>query len=163
MKIQRAPVGLGSFFRIFGGVGPVELNDKINGSVDLTDMYGSSLLQVTNDAAGAGIISRVVAGVAQAPGRLLHMSGVAVLGAAAGTFLKVSLLFAPNGATPPATVGSTIITVGLVAAATVRFGAPLTKPIVFNPGAFLQVEFVGDAGGADHTLFGRHLIENFTL
>lgn len=163
-RIQRTPIGLNAFFRFFGGETPTELEDRVRGSVDLTDMYGSNLLQVTNDALAAGGINRTVQGISQSQGRLLQMSGTVVMGAAAGTFVKIALLYAPSAAFQLCCVGHTVYTgAGLIAGATLRCAASLTRPIVFQPGALLQVEISGDAAGADHTAFGRHLFESFVI
>lgn len=45
-RIQRLPSGLNDLMSIFGGQTPVELEDRVRASVELTQYYGSSQLDV---------------------------------------------------------------------------------------------------------------------
>lgn len=56
-KIQRVPRGLNDLLSVFGGQSPVELEDRIRGVLELTQLYGLTqrrLVSVQNAAAAEG-------------------------------------------------------------------------------------------------------------
>lgn len=63
-KIQRVPRGLNDLLAIFGGGTPVELEDRVRGSLDFLQFYGLTQQQFPNSAnaalAEAGVVSILV-------------------------------------------------------------------------------------------------------
>lgn len=163
LALDKVPNGLTALLRLRTfGQNPTQFDNTVGPSVEVTPHYGSDLQVVSNDAAGAGAITRTIQGVSQFPGRLLGMSAAIVIGAAPGTILRVAVGYSPGAPFTSCCLGFASFTApALAAGATLKVATQLNEPIVFPAGAIFVVEFSGDAAGVDHLLFGRHLFENY--
>lgn len=85
-KIQRVPRGLGNMLSSFGGLTPAELEDRIRGTVDLTQFYGNQQRQVLSAANAGFAASLTVPAAAVTP----SASSWSILFAAMGTITPVA-------------------------------------------------------------------------
>lgn len=163
MQVSKVARGLIEILRLRPlGQNPPQLEDALRATIDATEMYGSDMVVVSSDVGGAGVMTRTVIGTAIRPGRLLQASGLVGVGAAAGTQIRLRVGIRPSSNFTLCYLQQTIVTAP-VAGATYVLAGPLTKPIVYGPGWQFVIECEGDAGGADHTLTGRYLFEDFNL
>jgi hypothetical protein len=162
MNLQKVPAFLLDLFRLrTTGQLPTAFGDTVVPTVDVSSMYGSDM-QVTSSSSGAaGALPRnVVAGPVGYATRYLGLAGEAVMGAAAGTQLRLTI-----GVAVP-TVGqqffplfSTLITAPQ-AGGSYMVGGLLPYPVVFPPGTALLLRMFGDAAGADHVASLKLFIED---
>jgi len=144
------------------GLNPSELSSVVLAAIDATSMYGSDLQVVASDALAAGAINRTITGSSTFPGRLLAIGGQIVMGAAAGTFLRLRISYSPGPsflAVP--LIEQTYTAPALVAGSVFTTGIQLPSPLVFPSGAQFTFSTIGDAAGADHVPTMRSLFENF--
>jgi hypothetical protein len=163
IPLHKVPRGLLDLLRARTlGRNPDELGNVVTSIVDATSMYGSDLQVVASDALAAGAINRTITGSATFPGRLLAIGGQIVMGAAAGTFLRLRISYSPGPsflAVP--LIEQTYTAPALVNGSTYTTGILLPSPLVFAPGAQFTFSTIGDAAGADHVPTMRSLFENY--
>lgn len=161
-KIQRQPLGLGNLLSIFGGQSPTELEDRARVIVDGTDFYGASQVVATSENQAAGASAGTFAGASSANARrYLGLSGAFIVGAAAGTYLTVSVgITFPNGTVVQ--WGNTNIPTP-IATATYRVVANFPGPIVLPPGCSPSITVDSNAGGADHVKQLRYSFQRLDL
>lgn len=159
--LLKVPRGLLDLLRIRTlGRNPDAVDFSIKPTIDATEHYGSDLVVVDSTSIGAGAITRTCAGTSTFPGRLIAMGGFVVVGAAAGTQIRMMLSVGTQANITGVPVGEVYITAPVIGA-TYTVSAVLSKPIVFGPGWQFILTVQGDAGGADHTILLRSLFENY--
>ena len=160
MPLQKAPRGILELLRLRTlGDNQNKFSDTLDASVDATNFYGADLQVVSTDSL-VGAITRTVTSVATVPGRILGLSGICTIGAAAGTRLSMRISYAPNPSANPVVLGFDTRTP--VIGADFAVVAAFSTPIVFLPGARWDFTTQGDAAGADHQQILRCLFEQYT-
>ena len=144
------------------GRNPDELSSVVTPTIDSTGYYGCDLQVSALQVSAAGAMTRTLDGVATNAGRLFSVSATIVVGAAAGTQIRLEYLYRPSAAFSFIPLASTVITAP-VAAAVYRCAALLPSPIIFLPGAEFRAGTAGDAGGADHVIQRQEFFENYAI
>src|SRR5262245_18582881 len=147
VALQVALDALLQFLRVKGGRGPNVLSLDVTPEIDVTDFYGIQNTVITLQTNAAAALPITFAGtLSTAPRRYLVLAGEVTLGAAAGTWLNVTVGY-DDGVTfiPVEAMNYT----GTIAGATYRVAAVVRGLIL--PAQFrARVDIQGNAGGADH-------------
>lgn len=144
------------------GRNPDVLSSTVMPSIESTGFYGADLQVVATQVSAAGAMTRTLDGVAANMGRLFSASATIVVGAAAGTQIRLEFLYRPSAAFSFIPLASTVITAP-VAAAVYRCAVLLPEPLIFLPGAEFRAGSAGDAAGADHVLQRAEFFENYAI
>jgi hypothetical protein len=158
MKLQKIPPGFLDLMDLkTDGGNPPLFSDELRGVVDLTDMYSADKLITGQWNGSAGAVSRTYTILGTLPvlqlARLRAVGGGFTMGAAAGTFLRLTLgiRIASTTFAPPPTVPLFFESyVPPIAAITHYVGGYLSRPLVVQPGSELVLISRGDAAGVDH-------------
>lgn len=158
-RIQRVPRGLNQLLKIFGGETPIELEDRVRGTIDLGKYYESDIMFGTNAAPVVGALGGVGQTAVLTHTTILECKAIAAtvtIGAAAATNVSIAVgvnwpfgsathlggIFIPNGA-----IGQVL-----------RFGVLLPKPLIMTAGSQVIAWASGTAAGADHSVLVTELV-----
>lgn len=151
LDFQVAAPGLLNFLRLKGGVGPNVFGLDVNPDIDVTEFYGNELTAVDELGAGVGALPRTSAITSTQARRYLSLSGVLVLGAAAGTWAQISIGYVlPSGSAITPLLQSQLV-MAPVAGQTIRVAIDC-RGLVLPPGHRITAIAEGNAGGADHNV-----------
>lgn len=160
--LHKAPKGLLELFRLrTHGSNPPTFGEIVAPSVDVTEYYGADLISTVSENSAAGAATGQLNGAAAVfARRYLGLSGTWVGGAAAGTWLEVSVGIGgvPGGGN--VLFGAKTVSVP-VAAAVYRVAAVFPVPLVLPPGAFPFVLTESNAAGVDHVRQLRYMFQIF--
>lgn len=160
LRLSKFPVGLLELFRMRdNGRVPTLFSDEIDPSVDVTDFYGADILVASGSSAGAGVIGRTQSDTIAKPQRLLTIQGNLTIGAAAGTWLTLTVGFSIPGGTFGVQLGA--VTFTPIIGGTYRVAAPVMG-LVLPDGCQLFTSSEGNAGGADHVLQLRYAYQDLS-
>jgi len=152
LKLFKAPQFLLDLFRLrTEGLLPTVFGESVQPTVDVATMYGSDLTVTSSSSSAAGALPRnVVANVGYST-RYLGIAGEAVIGAAGGTQLRLTVGVAvPSVAATFYPLFPTLILTNPVAGGSYFVGGVLPFPLVLPAGTALLLRMFGDAAGADH-------------
>lgn len=160
--LNKAPRGILEILRLRTlGKNPQFFSEVAQAFIDTTEYYGADLLVSSSKALGAGAMTRTTQETYTVPGRLFAVSGVLIVGAAAGTQIRLSLSMTPPGSSADVGIGELIVTAPVIGAS-YQVSSRLPKPMVCLPGTVFNFSTAGDAAGADHQPFLRTLFEQYT-
>lgn len=163
IPLHKVPRGLLELLKLRTlGRSPDTISNTAIAVIESTPFYGADMQVAANETSSAAALSRTMTGTAANQGRLIAMAAEVVMGAAAGTQVRIALSYSPGPQYPSVWVASTVITAP-VAAASYHLSALLPEPVVFGAGATFTVQVAGDAGGADHVVRRRELFENYAI
>lgn len=159
-KIDRPPLGVFQWLKMFGGRGPDNLEDNIRGVVDLRDNYSAPLLVTSSNAPTVAALTGIqdTLTLTGSPCRIRGVAAELIVGAApvtAGGFLEVGYIIGGIGLS----LGAFSYSVAL-ATQVIGFGVPVD--IVLMPGTVFYSRGGGTAAGADHSLRITVLLEVWT-
>jgi hypothetical protein len=160
--LHKFPLGLLEVFRLrTSGGQPTEFGQGVQATTDVTDFYASDLLAVQNSSSGATTLPLTLVVTMPNPRRILGVSGVVVLGAAAGTVLRLRLGVRTNASQAIHYIGSATYTpTALVSHPVLGSALP---PYTLPAGSQLVLEVDSNAGGADHVIALRHLAQDLNV
>lgn len=151
MNLQKAPQFLLDLFRLRNtGLLPTKFGEEVAPSVDVAGMYGSDMQVTSSSSSAAGALPRNVIATVGYSTRYLGLAGEAVMGAAGGTQLRLTVgVGVPSIAQAFFPLFSTYI-VAPQAGGSYMVGGVLPFPLVLPAGTSLLLRMFGDAAGADH-------------
>ena len=149
VAFQVAVDSLLQFLRIKGGLGPNALGLDVGPSLDVTEFYGVQSQVVTQESFGPTGLSAFGSIASTSARRYLAVSGSVTIGAAAGTFLSLSVGFRLGS------TGSTVVWItngpfAPVVGGLYRVGADV-RGLILPPQSQVILRVDGNAGGVDHT------------
>lgn len=148
--IQRVPRGLGDLLNIFGGATPPELEDRIRGSLDLLQMYGSTQLQsgLGNNAALAEA-GQVTIVMSTTRWTVLFGAHATVIKTATMTALRASVIVNRGTQFSPLLFSEALGPFGATETGNTSFGGRLPYPLLCPPNS--AVACLLDVLGTDAT------------
>lgn len=153
-RIQRVPRGLNNLLNIFGGGTPVDLEDRIRGTLELLQMYGTTQLQSQSANTAAAVEG---AGTPVT----LSQSSWTVLFMATGIIVKTATMTALRGRiainrvvqNSPILFAEELGPFGATETGNVNFGGLLPYPLLCPPGTIVSAtpEIIGTDANANVT------------
>lgn len=159
-KVDRPPLGVFQWLKLYGGRGPAQLEDNVRATVDVRDNYSAPLLLCSTGVATVGALATLNDGLVLTgpPCRIRAVTCRLTVGAAPVTAGGVITVGMSIGGIPCA-LGSFAFNVA-IATQQIEFGVPMD--IVVMPGTEFYARTAGTAAGADHTIAASIILENWT-
>jgi hypothetical protein len=138
-RIQRVPRGLNDLLSSFGGATPTELEDRVRGSLELLQLYGTTQLQAASANAPAAAEGASIALTLSNRWTVLFNAQGQVLKTATMTALRIAVSLNRN-----VQGGSALLfsdeggPFGATESGFVRIGGQLPYPLLCPPGTALQ-------------------------
>ena len=157
-KVQRVPLGLPSFLRIFGGEGPRTMADEAVYTVDATPYYAATTLSSVTSTPGNGALANLFAFVTFGQAvRLREVGARLVIGVAGGANVNVTWgIVLPTAGVPEHAYGQHSFPAVI---ATEQLVVGTMVDIVVPGGTQLWTRASGAPGGADHALQARGIFD----
>lgn len=143
---------LTELFRLkVGGQNPTIFGDAVLPVVDVGGMYGADLQLTTSSTSAAGALQRTQTGTVGTTSRYYGAGAVAGVGAAPGTQGQLTIGYRSVGSTAFFPLFPTMVWTPF-AGRSYWNGGLFDQPLIAPGGAQFEARFMGDAGGADHTV-----------
>jgi hypothetical protein len=160
--LHKFPLGLLEVFRLrTSGGQPTHFGEAVQPVSDVTDFYASDLLQVFNASSGATTLPLTLVTTLPNPRRIVGVSGVVVIGANAGTVLRLRLGVRTNASQVIHYIGNSQPT-SAVNTTFPALGSAL-PPYTLPAGSQFVLEVDSNATGGDHVIAIRYLAQDFAV
>lgn len=162
--LQKAPQALLELLRLrTQGDQPTAFSDVLTPVIESTEFYGADQIRTAATTGAAAAVNASVTAIVGTTTRYVGIGGAFTVGAAAGTFLNLQLFLVWQQGGSAVPLFPTFEPVRLAAGRTYYFGGLLQKPLVLPAGTQINALSLGDAGGADHVLALRLLLQDPTV
>lgn len=156
--IQRVPRGLADLLNIFGGATPRELEDRIRGSLDMLQMYGTTQLQsaaATNAAAAENAAVAVI--LSSTRWTVLFAAHGTVVKTATVTALRADVTLNRGTQFSPLLFADELGPFGATETGNASFGGMLPYPLLCPPGSLVQctARIIGTDATANVSVFAE--------
>lgn len=151
--LHKVPLGLLELLRLKTlGRAPDQFSDTVLPTVEALESYAAPELETTSGTAQVGGMVSHSSTITVGTFRWIWgVAGVLTMGAAPGTFVQWEVGFQTPGNAQPFVFGQGELR-PIAAAAVIRFGAALPRPMVLRAGTAIFARVNGDGGGVDHTI-----------
>lgn len=158
--LHKSPKGLLELFRLRTlGAQPNSFVEGVAGVVDITEFYSNDLQGIGQSSFAAENFPMSVVFTEERVTRYLAINGGVTMGAAGGTWLKMTLCYRPTPASTANVAVASSLVANPVATQLYRFQLVFANPWVLPAGAQWLLFAESDAAGADHTPMIRTLVQ----